>query len=108
MSEVTKTLKDFGEDAREIIGIKETTSSKSNNKFYTYFCHANYSNYEVENADALSGVACEVVGSSADLGLVVGDIVEFNYGKANGTYQPIKSVTFLQPAAFRNSGKDAK
>ena len=39
MSEVTKTLKDFGEDAREIIGIKETTSTKSNNKFYTYFLH---------------------------------------------------------------------
>lgn len=108
MSEQTKTIKglrDFGEDAREIIGIRITKSKKSGNNFYTYFCKSNFSAYDTENAEALQGTACEVVGCSTDLGLVVGDIVEFNYGKAIGDYQPIKSVSMLSPSAFKDAEK---
>ena len=91
-----KVLRDFGEDAREIIGIKVTKSKKTGKSFYSYACLSNYSDYEMENAESIIGSSCEVVGSSIDLGLVVGEIVEFNYGKAIGDYQPIKSVTRLQ------------
>ena len=100
-TKVTKLLKDFGEDAREVVGVKVTVSKKTGNKYYTYYCLANFTNYDVDNAEILSGSACESVGSSTDLGLVVGDIVEFNYGKAIGDYQPVKSVSMLQPGAFR-------
>lgn len=93
-----KVLRDFGEDAREIIGIKVTKSKKIGKSFYSYACLSNYSDYELENAESITGSTCEVVGSSTDLGLTVGEIVEFNYGKAIGEYQPIKSVTRLQPA----------
>ena len=53
-TKATKMLKDFGEDAREVIGVKVTVSKKTGNKYYTYHCMANFTNYDVENAEILS------------------------------------------------------
>ena len=86
------------EDNKKVIGIKETTSKKTGNKFYTYYVTHPYSDYEVENSDKCIGFACESVGSSTDLGIKIGDTVEFNYGKAIGDYQPVKSVNIITPA----------
>lgn len=96
MSETTKR----NPDAKKIIGIKVSTSKKSGNKFYTYYVTNCFSDYEVENSE-VQGISCESVGCSTDLDLNIGDIVEFNYGRAIGDYQPIKSATIIEKAAFK-------
>ena len=86
------------EDAKKIVGIKATKSKKSGKLWYTYYVTNQFSDYEMENSEWYEGVSCESVGSGEDLGLKLGDVVEFNYGRAIGDYQPIKSVTIISPA----------
>lgn len=84
-------------DAKTIIGIKVTKGSKNPDvKYYNYYCRSIFSQWEEENSEEIVGCPCEVVSSNQDLGLVVGDVVEFNYGKAIGNYQPVKSAKILQ------------
>lgn len=83
------------EDAKTIVGIKAVPSKKNDTVWYTYFCTCPFSDYEVENSKVLSGVSVESVSVANDLGLKIGDVVDFVYGRAIGTYQPIKGVNIL-------------
>lgn len=87
------------EDVKTVIGIKAVKSKKTGNIWYTYYVTNAFSNYELENSEFCEGVSCESVGSGVDFGLNIGDKVEFNYGRAIGDFQPVKSVTIVSLAA---------
>lgn len=84
----------------EIIGIKKTPSKNGDRVYTTYMCKKPWSDYEVDNADFLSGVAVEEVQTTEDFPINVGDVVTFLYGKAIGNWQPIVDYKLIKSAVI--------
>lgn len=85
------------EDSLKIIGIKKAYSEKSGRTYTSYFCTRNFNPYEVDNTVVL-GTACDVVQTTEDFPLQIGDEVVFLYGKAMGTYQPVVDYKLIKKA----------
>ena len=87
-------------DGIKIVGIKKVV--KDEREYVTFYGTKGFSDYEVENSDLVIGRAVEIISTNEDFGVKLGDEVDFNYGKAittaKGTFQPIKSVTFIKRA----------
>ena len=87
-------------DGIKIVGIKKVV--KDEREYVTFYGTKAFSDYEVENSDFVLGLAVDIVSANEDFGVKIGDVVDFNYGKAittaKGTFQPIKSVTFIKRA----------
>ena len=85
----------------KVLGIKKV-EGKEGRVYVSFFCMTAFTDYEVENSKELSGKKTEVVQADNDFGVVVGDEIEFIYGKAiptaKGVYQPIKGVNFISRA----------
>lgn len=88
------------ENGIKIVGIKKVV--KDEREYVTFYGTKGFSNYEVENSDLVLGLAVDTVSANEDFGVKIGDVVDFNYGKAlvtaKGTFQPVKSVTFIKRA----------
>lgn len=82
----------------KVLGIKKV-EGKEGRVYVSFFCMTAFTDYEIENSVGLSGSKTEVVQADNDFGVVVGDEIEFIYGKAiptsKGVYQPIKGVNFV-------------
>ena len=69
-------------DTVKIIGIKSAPSSKNPEvMYYNYYFTQDFSEYDLQNASMISGVACDSEFCMADIGCQVGDVVEFHYKK---------------------------
>lgn len=62
-----------------IIGIKVTKNKNTGRNGYTYYYKQNFSQYEVDNSEKVSGISCGSVYSGTDFNVNVGDIVELKY-----------------------------
>ncbi|MDE6673716.1 MAG: hypothetical protein K2K19_02735 [Acetatifactor sp.] len=85
-----------------VIGIRKAKSRKSDAVWTTYHCKKGFSDYELENSDEIHGAAVEIVTTSEDFPIQVGDEVLFFYGKAIGDYQPVVDFKMIRQA---NSAK---
>ena len=66
----------------KIIGIKSQPSAKNKDVMYhTYYYTQPFSDYDMERAADIRGIACGSEFSTVDIGCQVGDEVEFRYGK---------------------------
>lgn len=81
-------------EGMQIVGIKQAKSKKTDKVYTTYYGMTPFSDYELENCET-EGCAVEQVTTSEKFDINIGDIVEFNYGKAIGDYQPVKSFTLI-------------
>jgi plastocyanin len=92
-------------DTVKIIGIKRTPSSKDPNRLYhNYYYTCKHSDYDMEHAADISGMACGVEFSMADIGCKVGDEVEFKYTKGFQDKATLVGCTIIHPAP-ENIGK---
>ena len=81
-----------------IVGIRKAKSKKSDAVWTTYHCKKGFSDYELENSDEIHGAAVEIVTTSEDFPIQVGDEVLFFYGKAIGDYQPVVDFKMIRQA----------
>lgn len=72
-----------------VIGIRRAKGKRSDVVWTTYHCKKSFSDYELENSDEIKGKAVEIVTTSEDFPIEVGDEVQFLYGRAMGDYQPV-------------------
>ena len=86
-------------DTKKIIGIKAVQSKKNKDvTYYTYFYTSAHSNYDVENASYLVGLACGSEFTSTDIGCNVGDEVEFFYSKGFEDKAVLAGCRVVKPA----------
>lgn len=88
-----------------VIGIRRARSKKSDAVWTTYHCKKEFSDYELENSDEIIGKAVEVVMTSADFSIEIGDEVQFFYGKAIGDYQPVVDFKMIRKADSKQPAK---
>lgn len=82
---------------QKILGIKKAPSKNGDRIYTTYFCLRPYSDYELDKSD-VTGVAVEVVQTTEDFPIKIGDIVKFYYGRAIGDYQPVTDYKLIEAA----------
>lgn len=80
---------------QKIVGIKKAPSRNGDRIYTTYFCLRPYSDYEIEKSST-EGVAVEVVQTSEDFPIKIGDTVKFYYGRAIGDYQPVTDYKLIE------------
>lgn len=84
----------------QVIGIKRVPGKRNKNTIYTtYYCRVPWSDYEKENADDLQGSAVEIVSTTEDFPIQLGDTVRFFYGKAMGEWQPVVDYKLIEAAS---------
>ena len=88
-----------------VIGIRRAKSKKSDAIWTTYHCKKGFSAYELDNSEEVSGMAVEMVTTSEDFPIQIGDEVLFFYGKAIGDYQPVVDYKMIRPAKSPGAGK---
>ena len=93
--EQNKTIQEL--KGQKIVGIKKAPSKNGDRIYTTYFCLRPYSDYELDKSDA-TGVAVEVVQTTEDFPIKIGDIVKFYYGRAIGDYQPVTDYKLIEAA----------
>ena len=93
--EQNKTIQEF--KGQKIVGIKKAPSKNGDRIYTTYFCLRPYSDYELDKSD-VTGVAVEVVQTTEDFPIKIGDIVKFYYGRAIGDYQPVTDYKLIEAA----------
>lgn len=96
-----------------ITGIKQVESKDHTRVFTTYYCDTIWSAYEQENSMFLQGHPVEIVQTSENFPIRVGDVVVFYYGKARGDWQPVVDYKLLghldaEPAADKPAEKAEK
>lgn len=91
------------EEMKQIVGIKITKNEETGVSYYNYYCTNGFSEWETENSVSVDGLSTDMVSAREDLGIVVGDVVEFVYGRAIGKYQPIKGANIIRPSKRRES-----
>jgi hypothetical protein len=80
----------------QIVGVKKAPSKDHSRVYTTYYCIAAWSAYELDNTDyLLSGVPVEIVQTTEDFPLNLGDVVKFFYGKAIGNWQPVTDYKLI-------------
>ncbi len=93
--EQNKTIQEL--KGQKIVGIKKAPSKNGDRIYTTYFCLRPYSDYELDKSD-VTGVAVEVVQTTEDFPIKIGDIVKFYYGRAIGDYQPVTDYKLIEAA----------
>lgn len=93
--EQNKTIQEL--KGQKIVGIKKAPSKNGDRVYTTYFCLRPYSDYELDKSD-VTGVAVEVVQTTEDFPIKIGDIVKFYYGRAIGDYQPVTDYKLIEAA----------
>ena len=93
--EQNKTIQEL--KGQKIVGIKKAPSKNGDRIYTTYFCLRPYSDYELDTSD-VTGVAVEVVQTTEDFPIKIGDIVKFYYGRAIGDYQPVTDYKLIEAA----------
>ena len=93
--EQNKTIQEL--KGQKIVGIKKAPSKNGDRIYTTYFCLRPYSDYELDKSDVI-GVAVEVVQTTEDFPIKIGDIVKFYYGRAIGDYQPVTDYKLIEAA----------
>lgn len=93
--EQNKTIQEL--KGQKIVGIKKAPSKNGDRIYTTYFCLRPYSDYELDKSD-VTGVAVEVVQTTEDFPIKIGDIVKFYYGRAIGDYQPVIDYKLIEAA----------
>ena len=91
--EQNKTIQEL--KGQKIVGIKKAPSKNGDRIYTTYFCLRPYSDYELDKSD-VTGVAVEVVQTTEDFPIKIGDIVKFYYGRAIGDYQPVTDYKLIE------------
>lgn len=91
------------EEMKQIVGIKVTKNEETGDTYYNYYCTNGFSEWETEHSVSVDGLATDSVNARLDLGLVVGDVVEFVYGRAIGKYQPVKGANIIRPSKRRET-----
>lgn len=91
-----------------VIGIRRTKSKKSDAIWTTYFCTKPFTDYELENSDEIVGSSVEIVTTSEDFPIQMGDEVQFFYGKAMGDYQPVIDFKMISKGKDASSGQPVK
>lgn len=81
-----------------VIGIRRAKSKKSDAIWTTYYCKKGFSAYELENSEEIAGMAVDIVTTSEDFPIQIGDEVLFFYGKAMGEYQPVVDYKMIHSA----------
>lgn len=93
--EQNKTIQEL--KGQKIVGIKKAPSKNGDRIYTTYFCLRPYSDYELDKSD-VTGIAVEVVQTTEDFPIKIGDIVKFYYGRAIGDYQPVTDYKLIEAA----------
>lgn len=93
--EQNKTIQEL--KGHKIVGIKKAPSKNGDRIYTTYFCLRPYSDYELDKSD-VTGIAVEVVQTTEDFPIKIGDIVKFYYGRAIGDYQPVTDYKLIEAA----------
>lgn len=93
--EQNKTIQEL--KGQKVVGIKKAPSKNGDRIYTTYFCLRPYSDYELDKSD-VTGVAVEVVQTTEDFPIKIGDIVKFYYGRAIGDYQPVTDYKLIEAA----------
>jgi hypothetical protein len=84
------------QEGLQIVGIKKAPSKDHSRVYTTYYCVTAWTPYELDNSEyALSGVPVEIVQTTEDFPINLGDVVKFYYGKAIGSWQPVTDYKLI-------------